>query len=329
MTRLELRRRRGSALLAVLWLSAALAAISFSLANTVRGETDRVATAGDGLKTYHLAAGAVQRASLELLWAFQNPAGSKFDPGQALVYPFPSGVARVEFLPEAGKLDLNAEQPETLFRLLVALGAGPARAREAALAIDDWRNFVAPGTFSRFDQYYLSQVPSFRPNHSSFLETEELLLVKAVTPELYYGTWVPNPNAASGAPRLVPRSGLRDCVSVFGSRTTVDVNTARPEVLMALGFGLDLVRQIVTRRRIAPFNSDSLKEIQDSVGPGGARLGVGGATIWTIRATAQMRLADGRLSDLRRSVAAMVKYMPTGYDSPMHILRWYDTAWSD
>ena len=29
------------------------------------------------------------------------------------------------------------------------------------------------------------------------------------------------------------------------------------------------------------------------------------------------------------SVGAMVKYMPKGYDSPIHILRWYDTAWSN
>jgi hypothetical protein len=49
----------------------------------------------------------------------------------------------------------------------------------------------------------------------------------------------------------------------------------------------------------------------------------------TIRATARVRLPDGRLSDLKRTVAAQVKYMPTGYDSPIHILRWYDTAWAN
>jgi len=43
---------RGGALLAVLWLSAALAAIAFSLANTVRGETERASTAVDGLRSY-------------------------------------------------------------------------------------------------------------------------------------------------------------------------------------------------------------------------------------------------------------------------------------
>ncbi len=39
------RAEKGGALLAVLWLSAALAAIALSVATTVRGETDRVSTA--------------------------------------------------------------------------------------------------------------------------------------------------------------------------------------------------------------------------------------------------------------------------------------------
>src|SRR5437763_8424658 len=42
-----LRYRRGSALLTVLWISAALAAVGFALANTVRGETERTSTTVD------------------------------------------------------------------------------------------------------------------------------------------------------------------------------------------------------------------------------------------------------------------------------------------
>jgi type II secretory pathway component PulK len=54
--------RRGSALLAVLWLSAALAAIAFAMSTTVRGETERTSTAVDGLRAYYLAASAFDRA---------------------------------------------------------------------------------------------------------------------------------------------------------------------------------------------------------------------------------------------------------------------------
>src|SRR6185436_9341801 len=52
---------RGSALLAVLWLSLALSAIAFSLASTVHGETERTATGVDGLRSYYLATGALER----------------------------------------------------------------------------------------------------------------------------------------------------------------------------------------------------------------------------------------------------------------------------
>jgi len=45
---------------------------------------------------------------------------------------------------------------------------------------------------------------------------------------------------------------------------------------------------------------------------GGRQAAGGGRSIVTIRATARLRLDNGKLSDLRRTVAAMVKYMPRG-----------------
>ncbi|MEI9976510.1 MAG: hypothetical protein WDO73_33315 [Ignavibacteriota bacterium] len=58
----------GSALIAVLWLSAALSAIAFAMSVTVRGETSRTATSMDELRTYYLASAGVDKASMELLW---------------------------------------------------------------------------------------------------------------------------------------------------------------------------------------------------------------------------------------------------------------------
>jgi general secretion pathway protein K len=319
---------RGGALLAVLWLSAALAAIAFSVSNTVRGETDRASTVSDGLKAYHLAAGAVQLAALEVLWE-SNPGifGTRTTTAIPRVMQFATGVATVEMIPEAAKLNLNGETPEGLFRLLRALGTDPARATEIAAAIQDWRTVVPPGTFTQFDQFYLVQTPSFRASHASFQETEELLMVKGVTPDLYYGTWIPVPDAPAGQ-RLAPRAGLRDCLSPFGS-AAVDVNTARPEVLLAVGVPPDVTASVMQRRRLAPFTAETFPDLLRSAGEAGSRLRMGGNTMWTIRATAQLRTPDGRLGDLKRTVAALVKYMPPGYDSPMHILRWYDTAWSN
>ena len=60
--------RRGGALLAVLWLSAALAAIAFSAAQTVRAERDRTANLVDGTRAALLASSGVERGLLYLQW---------------------------------------------------------------------------------------------------------------------------------------------------------------------------------------------------------------------------------------------------------------------
>jgi len=154
-------------------------------------------------------------------------------------------------------------------------------------------------------------------------------VVKGVTPDLYYGTYLPNPQPAPGEARLLRRGGLADCVSVFGGRQGIDINGARPEVLEAIGLSPDLVSGIVQRRRVAPFTPDQMPAILQAAGPGGSRLRIGGNTIYTVRATARPRIPNGQLSDVRRTAAALVKYMPPGYDAPIHILRWYDTTWSN
>ena len=122
--------RRGSALLAVLWLLAALSAIAFSVAGTVRGEMERTSTALDGTRAYYLATGALERALLYMQWGqqYRNPDGSSryYDPWtRSLRFTFPTGEAVVEIVPETAKLNLNSARPQDLLRLLAALGVHP------------------------------------------------------------------------------------------------------------------------------------------------------------------------------------------------------------
>jgi len=318
---------RGSALLTVLWLSAALSAIAFSLAVTVRGETERTSTDLDGLRCGYVASAAVEKAAMELLWSATTdrkliPKGSTY-----IDYVFPSGNARVYIIPEAAKLDVNHCAVEDLLRLMAALGIDAGRGTEIAAAIDDWRR---PGAQSGSGSLNLSGTPSFKPPHASFGEIEELLLVPGVTPEIFYGAYTPGPPSAPDADTgeagtaLVRHSGLIDCLSVYGSSGPVDVNTADPAVLQAVGVSPGAVQAIVEQRSQKPFDATSLGSF------GNGRLRAEGNTIVTFRATARLRLADGQLSDLRRTVAAQVKYLPMGgIGLPYHVLRWYDTAWRD
>src|SRR5579864_5688939 len=171
------KARQGSALLAVLWLTAALSAIAFTVANTVRAETERTSTAVDSLKAYYLATGAINRAILRIEWgpAFKNPDGSpNFGqvPVTTMHFEFPSGSAIVNLIPETAKLNVNQAPPEQLMNLLLALGVVPEQAQAITQGIMDWRSPSPGGSFTQFDQYYLSLMPSFRARHASFQEIE-------------------------------------------------------------------------------------------------------------------------------------------------------------
>jgi general secretion pathway protein K len=258
---------------------------------------------------------------LYMLWGpqFRNPDGSPrfYEPGQArLHFQFPTGAATVEVIPEIAKLDINSVQPDLLIRVLLNLGADPDRAREVAAAVVDWRAGGPAG--SLFDAYYATLVPSFRARHASIEEIEELLLVKGMTPELFHGTYGRDPQG-----RLTPRGGLKDCMSVYGSQGAVDVNSADPAVLAALGVSPAQVSAIVERRRALPFRN--IQELQQfAAGAAAGRLQIGGGTVFTLRATAQLRLPNGTFSDVRRTASALIKFREAGVSPPLDVVRWYE-----
>ncbi len=314
--------RRGSALIAVLWLVAALSAIAFTVASTVRAEVGRVSNQTDGLKAYYLATGAIERALLYMQWVgYVNPDGTPryYDRGPLMRFQFPQGHAVVEVIPESSKLNVNYATPEELYNLALALGAPPDRAREVAFGIVEWRT---PQLDAAADLSPLG-ASTFRPRHASFEEIEELLLVRGMTPELFYGTY---DRDAEG--RLVPRHGLRDCLSVYGSGGVLNVNTVDPAVLAAVGVPPDAAMAVVQLRQRAPFlTAEQLDPLRQGM-PGMERVGIIPSTLLTLRATAQVRQADGTFSDARRSVAAVIKLLDRSkFSEPYHILRWYDNVW--
>lgn len=324
------KSQRGSALLAVLWLSAALSAIAFSVAARVRSETERTITSEEDVRAYYLARGAIDRATLYVQWAKTVPAnadgsGSYYVNGQPrMEFAFPSGVATVEIIPEASKLDINQARPQILGRLLLALGVGEERAQTIAAAIVDWRSPAHDVEGSLFDGYYSSLQPSFRARHASVQDIEEILSVQGMTPDTFYGSWVRQGDKDDSV-HLAPTPGLRDCVSVFGSVDGFDVNTVQPAVLYAVGAPPDETMALAARRKAAPIlNQQEFANLASSDPDMRRHLSLAAHTIYTFRATAQMRRQDGSLSDLKRTVAAMVKFMPSGFDKPIQILRWYD-----
>ncbi len=318
-------KTRGGALLAVLWLSAGLAAIALSVSSNVRSETDRVSTAGDGLRASYLAAGALERGILWVMWgnsglSYAAPDGLPrfWTPSmRRLPMRFPSGDALVEVIPENSKLNINTAPPEDLYRVIFAVSGDPARAQQITDGIVDWRT-PSPEP-SVFDQYYFSLGPTFRARHASFVEVEELLLVKGMSPELFYGNYTTGPDG-----RLYARGGLRDCLSSWGSLGPFDVNTASPALLEAMGMTPEATADLIARRQQQPFQT-----LQEA-GPLPPRVTLSnGFTIYTLRASARLRLPNGAYSEVVRTAAATIKlFDPTKAPRAMDVLRWYDDAWS-
>jgi len=87
----------------------------------------------------------------------------------------------------------------------------------------------------------------------------------------------------------------------------------------------------VRRRMVKPFQS--MDEVMALVGgsPAFSRMQVasGPRPIWTLRATARLRMADGRFSDLSRTVSATIAFLPPQLqqqEPPFHVMRWRDEA---
>jgi general secretion pathway protein K len=322
-------KEKGGALLAVLWLSAALAAIAFSVAVTVRSETDRVSSASDGLRAQYLATGSVERAIQWMMWgpSVRNSDGTArfWQPNQPRMYMgYPSGDAIVELIPEAAKLNINTASPDDLLRVVVTVTGNMARARDIVAGIMDWRSPASGPTM--FDQFYFSVSPTFRARHTSFEEIEELLLVRGMSPEVFYGNYIPNPNGDPNA-RMIATGGLRDCLSVWGGNGPFDINTASPALMEAMGVPPQGVAQIVAARTVRPFRN--MGEVA-AFGIPTPRMGTGGNVIWTLRASARLRRQDNSPSEVVRTSGAVVKLVDEKLYpyNPVHILRWYEDAWS-
>ena len=125
-------------------------------------------------------------------------------------------------------------------------------------------------------------------------------------------------------PRLTQRIGLRDCVSIYANGI-FDVNSTPLPVMIAAGIPPEGAAAIAQQRAMQPFpNSLALRAFTQGMGPYASRLTVGGASMYTIRATARPRSAAGVLTDLKRTCAALIKLSPPDTGQMFHILRWYD-----
>lgn len=321
-------KEQGTALLAVLWLTAALSMIAFSIADTVRSEIERSIAQQESLRAYYLARGAVE----ETLFRIRTVGASGITLDQYLasnrrrLVRFPGGEAIVEIASEQGKLNLRNVQAALLQRILTALGESPAVIDSISDAYSGARTpqimnaGLLSGSFS-------SPQSTFSTSSASLENVEDLMLLPGVSSETMYGRFRRDANG-----RLVRWGGLADCLSPLARQGQgIDAWSVDPTLLVALGLDPQSA-QLFVEARALPIEQAAGAMLQ-ILGVGGTGLGLSfnaPATSFQIRATARPRLANALLSDTRRTVSLLVEYSPPPpqffWRESLNYLRWFDQA---
>jgi len=244
---------RGFALLAVTLVLALLSVIVGEFAFSMRLEATMVRSYREGVVGGHLAEAAVQQAIREILTDSQvvglaDDALTFFRlPARALPHlprsgvPLGRGTFSYRITDEEARINLNTAPPDRVDRLLLVLGMDKQTRDIINDSLQDWKDAdeLRRANGAESEDYLRLPVP-YRARNANLEDVAELLQIRGVTPELYYGR--------DGAP------GLAELVTVRGSGL-VNINTAAPTVLRALGLSDAEVAEIIQARAVTPYSS--------------------------------------------------------------------------
>jgi general secretion pathway protein K len=249
----RLANEQGVALILVLWIFIFLFVVAFDFSASVREEATAAHRYGDETQGYYLAVAGFEKGLYEFL---NQSTGRDLQPAEKRVDLFDGtwleekigeGTFRVRLLDEGGKININRVDEDTLRRIFTNLGMDEGLRNTLVDCIMDWRD---PDDLHRLNgaenDYYLSLSPSYTAKNGPFDTVEELLWVKGMTPELFYG----NPEANGGSGDGGPGIGLREIFTVDSPIDRVNLRTASAEVIHAvMGITLEKSRAFVEERK--------------------------------------------------------------------------------
>ncbi len=262
---------KGVALIMVLWIIAILSVIAFEFSYAMRTEVKIVKNFQEELQLYALAEGGVERAIAELVYKHDPRVQSKrrilkskdFSPekkewvtdGRGYPLTFDLGVCEVRVRGEAGKININLVSGMLLRKIITNLGVEGEAEDIVVDSLLDWRD---PDDLYRLNgaenDYYQSLPEPYECKNGNLDSIEELLLVRGVTPELFYGkkgTW-----PGEGGKEKGNRIGLKDIFSIYALGEQVDINSATLPVLrFALGIPSEIARGIIQAREEKVFEN--------------------------------------------------------------------------
>ncbi len=286
----HMRDRQGVVLLMVIWVVTVLMVTVLSFSFMARTEARSTLSFKEGMERKFIAEAGVGRAVMEIFYMKQNinalvttkdTEAWKAD-GTLYSGEMDGGSYTITIRGESGKLDINTAPEILLKNLLMSSGVKDIDADTIVDSMMDWKD---PDDLVRLhgaeSDYYMSLPTPYKAKNADFDTLEELLLVKGVTAELLYGS--------------IDKKGIIDFLTVNSRSSTVNVNYAPKEVLMAIpGIGPDTADRIIQYRQDKSISS--AQELQGLLGDGNSAaapyIGTADTNTYTIEATGY-RAGDG------------------------------------
>ena len=325
-----LHDERGVALMMVLWIFMVLTVLVAEFSRGMRDEAVATQNMAEEVQARGVAIAGITQGLYRTLHARENnsddatgdpdpddwPPDGTWHEGQ-----YAGGTFSVRLIDESAKIPLNRADEAMLRHVLTNVGVTGDAQEELADAILDWRD---PDSMKRLHgaeaDFYLHLPTPYRPKNGPFDSVDELLLVKGVTRDLFYGTGE-RETATVGlkvGKSDKPAIPLRDVFSVFNKNANINVRNSPAPVLRALlGGEEDDVEQVLEARGTDPGSALTLMRAKVGDPTVAQRLVDRRANTIAIDAHAVMQGAD-----IQARVGAVVDINDDG--EGFHVVRWFD-----
>lgn len=247
---------RGVILIALLWILVALSVVALSFSREGFVEVAAARNARDLTRSYYVARAGIAATVYELWKKRTRPPvrgielaeePNPIDLGK-LSGRLGDGYYDVEIQDESGKINLNFVQEEHLRSLLAVLEIPKPEADIITDSIQDWRDLDNLHRINGAeDDYYQSLETPYKAKNGQFDTVEELLQVRGITADYFYGHEEAGPD---GAPRY--RYGLSRYLTVYSPPSgRVNINHAPLVVLLSIPGMPPEAAQFIYERRLA------------------------------------------------------------------------------
>ncbi|MCX5913846.1 MAG: type II secretion system protein GspK [Deltaproteobacteria bacterium] len=336
------RKQNGIALIMVLWVLMILSVVVLEFSYGMRTETRITKNFQEEVQLYAMAEGGIQRAVVELIYKHDSRVQQKrkaqkdegiapeqqewVTDGREYPLPYEGGDCGIRITGEAGKVNINSIS-ESLLRKIIGNFGIEGEARDVVVdSILDWRD---PDDFYRINgaenDYYRSLKDPYDCKNGNLDSIEELLLVRGVTPDLFYGKKPEKTGEGGGQSEAV---GLKHVFSIYAAGEQIDINSvAFPVLRVVLGIPAEAARQVIKAREEKIFESQQdlaqrVPELTPFLNEVGRNIVYRSATsYYTIEAKARSKSGDGV-----RSLQAVVKIDPRAKEG-YKIVQWVDAVY--